>query len=381
MTILIVVEPGVDGVFRHVEELCRFLFSRGATVHLAYSSKRGSEGLIALVASVRQRGGQTLDLRVGNAPCPSDLKAFLKLRKLARTVRPDVIHAHSSKAGVLGRALALSGIKARFFYTAHAYYGMGGSRGLKTAFFNFIEAMFGRIGTTINLSEDESAFAMNRLRIPRSRIHVIENPVNATVFHPPHGHEREQIRARLKIPDGALVLGSVGRLSFQKDPQTMYGAVAEAMNKNAALWLCHVGRGEMEAELRTLAQQLGIAARLVSIPYIESPAEIYRSFDAFILTSRYEGCPLVLLEAMASNLPVIVTAAAGTSNIVHGGLSHCWTAPCGDISGIANAIAAWAGDVGNHRPINHRQIAEERFGIEVLYGAVHQLYLNGITPR
>ena len=382
VNVLTVVEPGEDGVFRHVEGLCRFLFSRGVTIHLAYSSKRGSAGLVALVESVRQHGGQTLDMRIGNAPCPSDLKAFFKLRKLARTVRPDVIHAHSSKAGVLGRALALSGIKARFFYTAHAYYGMGGAGGLKAAFFNFIEAVLGRIGTTINISDDESAFAMQKLRIPRNRIRVIHNPVNTAEFRPARGDERKEIRARFGIPEGALVLGSVGRLSFQKDPQTMYQAVAEAMGKHSNLWLCHVGRGEMEAELRTLADRLGIAARLVNIPYLESPAEIYRAFDAFSVTSRYEaGWPLVVLEALASDLPVIVSACPGASNISQGGLSHCWTAQCGDISGFANAIESWAVDIQNHRTINHRQVAEERFGIDALFGAVHQLYSTGINPR
>lgn len=382
MNVLLVVEPGVDGVFRHVEGLCRFLFSRKVTVHLAFSSKRGSEGLAALVESVRQQGGRTLDLKIGNAPCPSDLKAFLNLRKLARTVRPDVIHAHSSKAGVLGRALALSGIKARFFYTAHAYYGMSGSRGGKTSFFNFIETVFGRVGTTINISDDEAAFAVKKLRIPQSRIHVIHNPVNTVEFRPARGDERTEVRARFNIPDSALVLGSVGRLSFQKDPQTMYQAVAEAMRTHANLWLCHVGRGEMEAGLRALTERLGIAARVVTIPYLESPAEIYRAFDAFAVTSRYEaGWPLVVLEALASDLPVIVTACPGASKISEGGLSHCWTAPCGDVSGFARAIDSWAKDVQNHRLINHRKIAVERFSIEVLYGAVHQLYLNGIPPR
>ena len=65
--VLLVAEPGVDGVFRHVEGLCRFLFSRDVAVHLAYSSERGSDSLRRLVDEVRARGGETLDLRVG--PC------------------------------------------------------------------------------------------------------------------------------------------------------------------------------------------------------------------------------------------------------------------------------------------------------------------------
>lgn len=382
MKVLIVVEPGVDGVFRHVEGLCRFLLGRGVSVHLAYSSVRGSARLEELVDAVRRHGGHTLDLRIGNSPGPGDARAFAKLRRLARTVRPDVIHAHSSKAGVLGRALALSGIKARYFYTAHAYYGMSGARSLKTAFYNSIETLLGRTGGTIDISTDEAEFAMTTLKIPSSRIHVIHNPVDTATFRPPAGDERAAIRARFGIPAGALVLGSVGRLSFQKDPVTMYRAVADAMTKNENLWFCQVGRGEMEGELGRLAVGLGMTARMVRIAYLESPAEIYRAFDAFIATSRYEaGWPFVVLEAMASGLPIVVTAGPGTSDVSSGGLSHCWTADPGDVSGFARAIESWVLDVQNHRPINHRDVTAQRFSVEVLFGAVLELYAHGNNPQ
>ena len=382
MKVLIVVEPGVDGVFRHVEGLCHYLFSQKVEVHLAYSSLRGSDGLKTLVEAVRNRGGQTLDMRTGNAPCPADMKAFIKLRSLARKVRPDVIHAHSSKAGVLGRTLALTGIKARFFYKAHAYYGLSGARSRKASFFNGIERLFGKIGNTINISDDESAFAMRTLKVPSRRIHVIHNPVNTAEFRPPTGDERNAIRSRFAIPRDAIVMGSVGRLSFQKDPQTMYKAAAEAMSRHSNLWLCHVGSGELEAETSALSETLGIAARVVRIRYLEAPAEIYRALDAFVITSRYEaGWPLVVLEAMASNLPLLLTACPGASNIGKGELSHCWTAEPGDATGLAQAITAWVLDREKPRPVNHRQIAEDRFGTGVLFGAVHELYVNGVNPR
>ena len=382
MKVLIVVEPGVDGVFRHVEGLCQYLFSQGVNVHLAYSSTRGSDGLKTLVEAVKTRGGQTLDLRTTNGPCAADMRAFLQLRRLARKVGPDVVHAHSSKAGVLGRMLSLTGIKARYFYTAHAYYGLSGSRSLKTSFFNGIERLFGKIGNTINISDDESAFARQTLRIPSHRIHIIHNPVNTEIFRPAISDERDSIRTRFGIPKDALVMGSVGRLSFQKDPETMYLATAAAMVLHGNLWLCHVGSGELENEMTALAEKLGITQRLVRIRYLDAPSEIYRALDAFVITSRYEaGWPLVILEAMASNLPLLLTTCPGASNIARGGLSHCWTADPGDTKGLAKAIDSWVVNSKTPRPINHRQIAEKRFSTGVLFGAVHDLYVNGVNPR
>lgn len=375
MNVLLVIEPGVDGAFRHVEGLCRFLFTRDVTVHLAYSSVRGSDGLDELVRAVGERGGRTLDLRVGNAPQPADAKAFRALRRLARTLRPEVIHAHSSKAGVLVRLLALSGVGARYFYTAHAYYGMGGVRDPKTVLFNALETAFGRVGTTINISADEAAFARGVLKVPQKRINVIHNPVDTTTFRPSVEDERASIRTRFGIPEHALVLGSVGRLSYQKDPETMHRAVAAAMAQHRELWFCRVGRGELETELDGLVADLGIRTRMVALPYLDSPAEIYRAFDAFISTSRYEaGWPFVVLEALASDLPVVVTAGAGTSDIAAGGLTHCWTADAGDADGFARAVECWAIDAPNRRPINHRAIAEDRFGVDALFGALLELY-------
>src|SRR5947208_5201592 len=103
MKILQVVEPGVDGVFRHVEGLTRFLLARGVGVSLAYSDARGSEGLRRLIAEVESNGGETLNLAVGSWPSPKDLVAALKLHRLIAELEPDVLHAHSSKAGGLLR--------------------------------------------------------------------------------------------------------------------------------------------------------------------------------------------------------------------------------------------------------------------------------------
>ena len=101
--ILLVVEPGVDGVFRHVEALVHFLLPQGFEVDLAYSDVRKSDRLAVLVEHVLAKGGRVLNLRVGNSPGPGDLRAFLSLRRFVRERKPAVIHAHSSKAGGLAR--------------------------------------------------------------------------------------------------------------------------------------------------------------------------------------------------------------------------------------------------------------------------------------
>lgn len=370
MRILIVVEPGVDGVFRHVEGLVHFLLAEGETVHLAYSDRRGSAGLVKLVETVLESGGECLNLGVSNAPEPRDIPALVRLWRFAKRLRPDVIHGHSSKAGVLTRALACLGISARFFYHPHAYYGLTPRKGDRRALlYNTIESVAGRIGTTVNISHDETSFARTNLRLPAERIRTIHNPVDARAFTPADAAERAHWRRQLGLPEHGKVLGFIGRISFQKDPQTLYRSLAPVFAAHAELTLFQVGKGDLDDELRALSRELKIDARIVRMPYLDEPRCFYKAVDALAVTSRYEaGWPIVVLEALASDLPMIVSEAPGTSDIGQAGLSHCWTARAEDVNGFTSAIRAWLSD--GPRVSNHREVALARFSPEKCFGAV-----------
>ncbi len=375
MRILIVVEPGIDGVFRHVEGLIHHLLAEKQEVHLAYSDRRGSVHLERLAALVAGRGGECLNLRTGNAPEPGDLSALARLWSLARRLRPEVVHGHSSKAGVLVRTLPLLGIRARFFYSPHAYYGLAPRPGKAVHFYNAVERLFGRIGTTVNISNDEAAFATGTLKIPRGKIRIIHNPVDTAVFRPATPDERRQRRSALGFPEDAVVLGALGRLSFQKDPQTLYRAIAPVLRARKDTVLCHCGQGELDGELRLLSRELGIEDRIVRRAYFDEPAGFYQALDGFVLTSRYEaGWPIVVLEALATDLPLIVSDAPGTTDIGAAGLSHCWTAPAGQVASFTAAVESWLADRPAGRPSNHRQTAIERFSPAIAYGAVLDAY-------
>ena len=380
MSVLIVSEPGVDGVLTNVANLVRFLLRQGHAVHLAYSDQRGSPALTTLVEEVRRAGGQTLNLRVGNGPHPRDLPAFFRLARLASKVRPTVIHSHSSKAGILARALRLTGVPARQFYSPHAYYGLARPDSAKVRFFNTIERLFGRIGTTINVSTDESAFAQRRLRVPDGRRQVISNATDLESFQPATAAIREAARRKLGLPMDAVILGTMGRLSFQKDPQTLYRAAAPLLRAHPGLLLLHVGSGELDDECRMLAAQLGLEHRIHRIEYLTPPHTFYQAVDAVILTSRYEGLPIVAQEALACACPLILTEAPGMADLVSLPLSHRWTGRAEDVESITAAIAAWLEDRAAGRPCNHRAVAEQNYRPERCLGAVLAAYRATSAP-
>lgn len=361
LRILLVVEPGIDGVFHIVDQLATRLMFEGHAVSLAYSDRRSGSGLKRLIERVQQAGGETLNLRVGNAPEVGDLGAFLRLARMARRWQPDVIHAHSSKAGVLARALVFVGVRARVFYSPHAYYGLSGRRGLKTKVFNLIESVFGRIGTTCACSQGEAEFGVKALGLPAARIQCVSNPIDVEAFAPQR--DQDAAKARFGLPADAVVLGTIGRLSFQKHPELLYRSFAAVAGEFPRLHLLHVGQGELDAELQDLARELGIAERITRVQYLDAPREAYAAMDGFALSSRYEGLSLVLLEALACDLPLIVTRVAGVADLQPERLSHCWTADSEDAVGFERALRAWLADRSNDRPRNHRTVATERFGL------------------
>ena len=378
LCILIVVEPGLDGVFRHVEGLVDYLLRKNARVHLAFSSRRSGAGLQQLVERVQIAGGAVLDMRVANIPEVGDSVAFAKLLRMIGRVRPDIIHAHSSKAGALARAAALIFRRPRFIYTPHAYYGMAKPLSAKIRFFNQVERTLGRRGKTVAISQDEAAFARQTLGVPPSHIHVIHNPVDTNRFTPASAEQRRIARADLGIPESAVVLGTIGRMCWQKDPETAYRGIAPVCSTNPDLSILHLGWGKWKEHLIEGSKNLGFGSQLRILDYTEDPRRIYHAIDGLLVSSRYEaGWPLVFLEAMACNLPAITSTCLGMSDVGKAGLSHVWTFERENVTGCTSAIRRWLDDHrAGSRPCNHRTFAVDRLSPDRCYGALFDLYLN-----
>lgn len=375
MRVLLVSQPASDGVFRHVEGLADYLLGQQVTVHLAYSDRGACDRLRPLVDRIAAAGGSVLNLRVGNAPGPSDIRAVLALRGLIEKTKPDVVHAHSSKAGALVRGLAMVGGNHRVFYTPHAYYRMNSRDGAKARIFHSIERFLKDVGTTVTCSSDEAAFARDWIGIPITRQLTIPNGVDCARYRPAASEEVRALRADAGIPAGAVVLGTVGRFSAQKDPQTTYAALAKVAAEVPELFFVHLGKGELEPEVDAFLAACGLAARCRRIPYLADTAPFYRMLDGFVLASIYEGMSYAVIEAVASGLPVILSRAPGNTEFANYGLDQVHWAPPGDREALAEAILDWhRKSMSGSNMSNHRAIAEEQFSLETGYARLFAAY-------
>jgi glycosyltransferase involved in cell wall biosynthesis len=377
MTVLIVSEPGKDGVFRFVEALIHYLVDHAVQVHFAYSDRRSCEQLGSLVAYIRAHGGLTLNLAVGNQPSLADVPALRSLRNFARSVQPDVIHSHSSKAGALARALAFLGIRASQVYQPHAYSGMKPQRSRLSWLYEGVERVLGRFGITLNVSSDERRYAERKLHLPRERTVQIANSVDTVLFRPPTSARKRLLRRRFGLPENALVLGSLGRAAPQKDPLTLYRAFERVLARHSNVVLFHLGSGELDVQLDLFIAERKISDRIVRLRFLSTPVDFYQAVDGFILTSVYEGLSLAALEAMACDLPLILSDAPGNHDLIELPLTHLWTAPPGNVDLFARAISGWAQSYDRYTPrvaSNHRAIAMKEFNADRNFSRVLELY-------
>lgn len=375
MTVLMVSEPGVDGVFRYVEALTYFLLENDVRVHLAYSSCRGSDCLVELTKAVEKAGGATMDLRVSNRPCAYDIVALARLERFIQRTQPDIIHSHSAKAGVLARSLYPLHRNIRFFYHPHAYLGMRPNRGRIDAVYDTIERLLGRVGKTLNCSRQEYNYARDQLRIPETKLIHAPNSVDFDHFHPPTPERKIEARREFGIPTNALVLGSLGRTAEQKNPLLLYRAFALFAKEREDVHLLHIGRGPLDKELDAFISANSLNSKVTRIPYLTNSLAFYHAIDGFCLTSRYEGLSMAVLEALACNLPLILSKAAASRELEDFGLNHTWICHSNSEKKLGYILAIWS--KSRTEDINHRIKAEPRFNQRECLRRLSKIFSKG----
>lgn len=375
MRVVHVMEPGFGGVLRHVEGLVASQLADGHHVSLACSSRRTSPRFFELVETVRAAGGGLLDMRVGNAPGWSDLAAASGLRRLVGEQRAELIHAHSSKAGALGRLVARA-CKVPCIYTPNAYFGMG-RRGARALVFNAIERLLAGLAVTVNVSPEEASFARLQLGVPAHHQRLVPNGVDTDYFQPATPAQKAQARQALELPQEGMVLGSLGRLSYQKNPEALYQSFGLFARQHPRAYLLHLGEGELSGELDAILEREDLRARIKRIDGMADPRPFYHALDGFTLTSRYEGLPISALEALACNLPLILTDAPGNRLFSSLGLNRLSYAPVGDTQALASCFASWLAD--RDTPPNHRQVCLSQLSLEHTCTRVLAIYREQLS--
>jgi glycosyltransferase involved in cell wall biosynthesis len=299
---------------------------------------------------------------------PRDLLGLLELVVLMRRLRPDIVHANSSKAGVLGRVAAVvTRVPIRIF-TVHGW-AFKAYRGAASTLYRWADRLTAPLTTaTICVAEGERAAGLAARTCRADRTVVIPNGVDTTAGADPP--------VDTSAGDGPLII-SVGRLAAPKDPLTLVRALAALETRPEALL---VGDGpdrsavEQEIAARGLAGAVSVAGERRDV------ARLLADADVFVLSTRSEGAPMSILEAMAAGLPVVASAVGGVPELVDDGETGLLVPP-GDPTVLAAALDRLLADPDLRTRLGAagRERARTRFDIDVVRRAHLDLYARELA--
>lgn len=242
-----------------------------------------------------------------------DIIALFKLIKIIRKIKPDIVHTHMAKAGMIGRLAAwLCGVKI-IIHTFHGHVLSSYFSKPKTLFFIFIERLLSLISTRIiTLSESQRDEILKFKIGNKDKVIVIPLGLLLDKFYL---GKRGLLRKELKISENPLI-GTIARLVPIKDIGTFLEACKIVSEEIKDAFFVIVGDGYLRKELEKKAQSLGISKRVFFLGFREALDIIYPDLDCFVLSSLNEGLPASIIEAQASGLPVVATRVGGVSDLV-----------------------------------------------------------------
>jgi glycosyltransferase involved in cell wall biosynthesis len=334
LRVLMVVESAGAGTGRHVLDLAEGLQQRGVEVHVIYSTGRVDDQFLDRLAELKDVRHRALHMRT--APHPSDIGVLWAVRRYMRKFGQfDVIHGHSSKGGAIARLAAL-GTPTTAFYTLHGLIMMDPqlARWKWLLYYAIERGLSLRTSRIIAVSPEERRAAV-KLGFGDARLAMIPNGIEQLKLTP-----RAEARRTMGVTDDALVIGFVGRLVEQKAPEVLIEAFASASVVSPQLRLALVGSGPLGNSMRKLAVRLGIEDKVIFLGSRDARG-VYAGFDLFAMASRKEGLPYVVLEAMATGLPVVATSTSGVEILVVSD-SNGTVVPPDDVGAFAQALMGFA---------------------------------------
>jgi len=295
-------------------------------------------------------------------------REFSALRRVIRDVSPDVVHTHGYHADIVGGAAArTSGVAT--VSTAHGFTGGG----LRNRIYEILQTRALRSADAVIAVSRTLVERLTRERVRPERLHHIRNGyVPAT----PLG--RAEARERLGLDPATRVVGWVGRFSREKGADVMIAALTKAGGE----WrLSMVGAGGEREALENDARSAGVMDRVIWHGGVPHAGALMRAFDAFVLSSRTEGTPIALLEAMAAGVPVVATRVGGVPDVV-GDADAILVAP-DQPAAIGAALDEIARDPGAavRRAESARARLEREFGAAAWLRAVDDVYREAIRRR
>ncbi|HET6669296.1 MAG TPA: glycosyltransferase [Pyrinomonadaceae bacterium] len=263
-----------------------------------------------------------------------DALTIWKLYRLFKREQPDVVHTHTAKAGTVGRSAGLlyrwltpatlvgRPRRCHFVHTYHGHIFHGYYGKLKTRVFLLIEKLLARLITSriVVVSEQQRKEIHETFGVGRTeQFQVIPLGLDLRSFAAPE-KRRQTFRNELGVRESEILVGIVGRLTEIKNHRLFLRAVAKFKaapgNEHVPVKFVVIGDGNLRQILAGTTAALGLSDDVIFVGSRKDPENFYAGLDVVALTSKNEGTPLTLIEAMANCIPVISTAVGGVVDLL-----------------------------------------------------------------
>ncbi|HEX7669334.1 MAG TPA: glycosyltransferase [Polyangiaceae bacterium] len=357
---------GLGGQERVAVDLARLQRASGHEVH-ALSIARGPEGPSA--DAFRKFGVRVETIAKGPR---IDLSLPIRLAAHLRRHHVAVVHTHNPHALIYGAPAA----RLANAVAIHSKHGVNPDSA-RRLWLRRLAARF--VDAYVAVTPTLAAVAAAKRDCPEARLHVISNGIDVKRFAP-NRRARRDVRAELGIPEEAWVVGTVGRLAKEKNQGLLLQAMAPLLGEDRRLVI--VGDGEEGASLRATVSRMRQGAFVHMLGSRDDVEDLLAAFDAFALTSLTEGLPLVLLEAMATGLPVISTAVGGIPDLIEHRITG-FLSPSGEHGPLTRQLEWLSTDTSLSRQIGEaaRRDVLELYSVERMARAYGALYETSLAQR
>ncbi|HUQ88802.1 MAG TPA: glycosyltransferase [Vicinamibacterales bacterium] len=379
----IITRLNIGGPSIQATRLTSGLEQHGFTTRLIHGKLAEGEGDMSYLLAPGSRAIHLDTLRRPLSPL-NDVRALIRICRELKQARPAIIHTHMAKAGLIGRVAAVfynltrgGADRARVIHTYHGHVLEGYFSAVMTNIFITLERLLARATDRIvAISPAIEGQLRDDFHIGRAtQYRVVPLGFDLSSFAAVDDAARVSARRELGVDESAEVISTVGRLTAIKQHRLFLDTIARvAATRPHALALI-AGDGELRSDLEAYATELKIADRVRFLGWRRDLATIYAATDVFLLTSRNEGTPVALIEAMASGVPGVSTDVGGVKDVITSDAVGARVAN-GDPNTLAEPILRYLGDRELRRQsgLRARAAVLDRYGMDRLVKDIVSLY-------
>ena len=330
--ILYILEATSGGTQKHVIDIAKKIDKSVFQIDIIFSTKRNKNFAEESNGTFHKAYG----LPISRSGSITDLSNIFRIRKIIKQNHYDIVHCHSTKAGFVGRIAAYISNHPNVVYSPHGFMFCDTRIKIRQLLYLNLEKYLGYVTKKlIATSGSERDLALQNKIVSNKKIITLYNSIDPADYN--------DFTYVNKIPEkrngksSVIILGTVSRLIYQKDPITLIKSFKIINDSFPNTKLIVVGDGPLLDECHQLIDKLHLNGRVEMAGYRKNYKDYLKMFDIFILASHYEGLPYALMEAMIMGIPCVGTDVVGIRDLIDQGVTGI-LAKEEDYKGLATAV-------------------------------------------